>query len=341
MLFFVIILYTCALLDILIDMASALKFVKSNPFALATIMMIVYTGFAFYTDIGHFSNTEIKIDYWMIPLALALISVNALLLGFRFHRFLRALSIDDIPLTKSILLYITGLSLSATPASSGQIVKSYVIKKQFGHSISKTSPIILVEKWNELISALIILIIFNIIHRILESTLIIMIGIGIAIFLFGIMKSHRFFLLFKRIISKFKRFKILEESIESSKDALKSLFSKRIVLEGVIITLPALFLQAISVFITFHALGINVDFITSTQIFYTALISGILSFIPGGLGIAEGSMIALLHKYQSGYDLARLAGAVIFVRLITLWYPAFLGIITARFVMKYNNTNGV
>jgi uncharacterized membrane protein YbhN (UPF0104 family) len=111
-------------------------------------------------DVGKLSKAELNIDYWLIPLILTLMSACILLLSVRFHRFLRALGIDDIPLAKSILFYITGLSLAATPANSGQVVKSYTIKKQFGHSISKTSPIVLVEKWNELISVLIILIVF-------------------------------------------------------------------------------------------------------------------------------------------------------------------------------------
>jgi hypothetical protein len=142
-------------------------------------------------DVGKLSKAELNIDYWLIPLILTLMSACILLLS--------------IPLTKSILFYITGLSLAATPANAGQVVKSYTIKKQFGHSISKTSPIVLVEKWNELISVLIILIVFDIINSVLESTLIIIIGIAIALFLFGIMRNHTFFMLFKKIILKFHK----------------------------------------------------------------------------------------------------------------------------------------
>jgi uncharacterized protein (TIRG00374 family) len=80
-------------------------------------------------------------------------------------------------------------------------------------------------------------------------------------------------------------------------------------------------------------LGIKIDFIASTQIFYTALIAGIFSFVPGGLAVTEGGMIALLSKYFYNYDLALLAAAVIFVRLITFWYATLLGGITG--LIKY------
>jgi uncharacterized protein (TIRG00374 family) len=140
---------------------------------------------------------------------------------------------------------------------------------------------------------------------------------------------------FKKIVVRLPRLKTLEESIENSQDSLKVLSSRKVVAEGIIITTPAMIFQAISVYFAFHALGIKIAFVLSTQIFYVALISGILSFLPGGLGVTEGSMAALLLKYYD-HDLASLTGAVIFVRLVTLWYPTLLGIIVGQFIMKYN-----
>jgi uncharacterized membrane protein YbhN (UPF0104 family) len=66
-------------------------------------------------------------------------------------------------------------------------------------------------------------------------------------------------------------------------------------------------------------MGIKIDFIALTQIFYTALIAGLFSFVPGGLGVTEDCMIALQSKYFYNHYLALLAAAVIFVRLITFF----------------------
>jgi uncharacterized protein (TIRG00374 family) len=164
--------------------------------------------------------------------------------------------------------------------------------------------------------------------------LISIIGVAIAAFLFGIMRNPVLFRFFKKIIFRFPRLKIFEESIENSEDALKMLSSSKVVLEGIIITMPAMIFQAISVYFAFHALGIKITFVLSTQIFYVALISGVLSFLPGGLGVTEASMYALLVKHYN-HDLALLAAAVIFVRLITLWYPTLLGMIVGQFFVKY------
>jgi glycosyltransferase 2 family protein len=309
------------------------KFTR-NPFAIIIMAMILYVGLVLYIDIGRVSKTTLKIDYWTVPLILTPMTVHILLLAFRFHRLLQALNIN-IPIRKSILIYFIGLSFAVTPVSAGQVVRSQIIKKEFNYVFSKTSPVLLFEKWSELAAVLVILLVFVFVNFMLESILIIIMGTGIALLFFGIMrKQGLLFFFFKKIIAKFQRLKKFEASIENSQESLNILSSKRVVvLEGFIITLSAQILQAVSVFLAFQALGIKIDFIASTQIFFTALIAGILSFVPGGLGVTEGGMIALLTKYYYNYDLALLAAAVIFIRLITFWYATLLGIITG--LIKY------
>jgi uncharacterized membrane protein YbhN (UPF0104 family) len=152
----------------------------------------------------------------------------------------------------------------------------------------------LIEKWNELNAALLILVVFALVESMLESSVIIIIGVGLGILIFGIMRNHLVFSLFRKIILRFPRLKVLEESVETSRDALKHLSSRT---EGFIFTVPAMILQDVPVFFVLHALGIKISFVTSTQIFYVALISGVLSFIPGGLVVTEASMLGLLIKY--------------------------------------------
>ncbi len=304
-----------------------------NPLVIVIAIMIVYVGFALYVDIGKLSKSVLNINYATVPLILVPMTLHIFLLGVRFHRFLRVLNIN-ISIKQSILIYTAGLSLMVTPASFGQVIKSQIIKKQFGYSISKTSPIVLIEKWNELTSVIIILVIFTIITFIIESAVIITLGSVIALVLFCAMKNQHLFIFLRKIIIRFQRLKVFEERIENSRDTLKILSCRSAVLDGAILTIPAAILQALSVFFAFQALGINVGFVLSTQIFYIALISGILSFVPGGFGVTEGSMLALLIKYYNN-DLALLAASVIFVRLVTLWYPTFLGIITSQFILKY------
>lgn len=164
----------------------------------------------------------------------------------------------------------------------------------------------------------------------LESIFIIIVGIALVLVFFGIMRNRGLlFLFFKKTTTRFRRLRKFEASIENSQESLKKLASRRVVLlEGFIITIPSQMLQAIAVFLVFQMIGVKIDFVASTQVYFTSIVAGILSFIPGGLIVAEGGMLALLAKYYYNYELALLVSAVICVGLFTFWYATLFGVIT-------------
>jgi hypothetical protein len=81
-------------------------------------------------------------------------------------------------------------------------------------------------------------------------------------------------------------------------------------------------LQAIAVFLVFQMIGIKIDFVASTQVFFN---SSRNTFIyPGRTRSCRGRYVA---KYYYNYELALLVSAVIFVRLFTFWYATLFGVI--------------
>ena len=206
-----------------------------------------------------------------------------------------------------------------------------MIKKESGDEISKTAPVIVVEKWYELISVLLVLAFTIPVQTIAEST-ITAIGVVVALVIYGIMRYKTPFLFFKKIASKIRALRRFEASIENSRHTMASLSSPKMIAEGLLITTPAKLLEAGAVFLALHALNVKMNFIDSTHVFFSSLVAGTLSFIPGGFGITESSMVLLLTKY--GIDLSLATVSVIFVRLMTIWYSTFLGIIVIRLAGK-------
>jgi hypothetical protein len=98
---------------------------------------------------------------------------------------------------RSILIYFIGLSFAITPISAGQILRSQIIKKEFDYAFSKTSPILLFEKWSELAAVLVILVALATVNLMLESIFIIIAGTALVLVFFGIMRNRGLsFLLF-------------------------------------------------------------------------------------------------------------------------------------------------
>jgi len=305
--------------------------IKKTAFAIIIATIILYVIIALYGDIEKFSNRIADIDLIFIPFILGAMTLNLFFLGLRFYRLVRILGIK-ISFRKSMWIYFSSLSFLSTPAGSGQLIKSHLIKKETGEPISKTAPIVLVEKWNELNSVLLLLIFLVIINFLIESQIIIILGAVISLVIVGITRNDAFFSFFKKISERIKFLNSLQESIDNSKNSLKSIMTVKSFLEGFVFTMPAKILEAISVFLAFKAIGIELDIVISTQIFFTAIASGFLSFIPGGIIVTESSMIGLLAK--AGVDLAMASAAVIFVRLVTIWYATLLGLVSARFFLK-------
>ena len=133
---------------------------------------------------------------------------------------------------------------------------------------------------------------------------------------------------------KIRILKNFEEIIENSQETLRKLTTKKMIMVGILLTTPSKFLEAIAVFLAFQALNIDFDFVISTQIFFTAIVSGVITLLPGGLGVTEASMLGLITKYGGDFSIA--ATAVIFVRLVTIWYATVLGLITSKFFIRNN-----
>jgi len=308
--------------------------VYKNGFLIIFSVMFFYVMVVLYADFDEFSSHIKKIDYGFVPIILSLMSIHIIILGLRFHQLVSALGID-IAWKKSILIYIAGLSLTIIPGGAGQIIKSHFIKKEYGIEISKTAPIILVEKWNELVSVLIILLLSFLILIIIEALIIAIIGIIIMLILAVIMRSQKGFTIFKKVISHFKFLIKFIENVENSQKSFRLLMSKKMILGSLALTTPAKFLELIAVYFVFLSVGINLDFILSLQIFITSLLTGVLSFIPGGFGVTEASMLGLLLKYVNNLSLA--AVGVILVRLSTIWFATILGLIITKKFIKIKN----
>jgi len=108
--------------------------------------------------------------------------------SWRYKIILEKLDIH-LSFRESFLIYTAGLSMLLTPGGAGTIIKSYFLKIKTGKSISSTSPIIIYEKWLELVTIITIIGIFLIQVNIFESQIIFIIGIILSSFIFFAFKK--------------------------------------------------------------------------------------------------------------------------------------------------------
>ncbi|MBK7497471.1 MAG: flippase-like domain-containing protein [Candidatus Omnitrophica bacterium] len=90
-----------------------------------------------------------------LPLALALALINYLIRAVRWHWYLRYLSIP-LPLKESLSIFLIGLMMSVTPGKAGELFKAYLAKLARGIPMSRTAPVVVVERLTDLTGTLIL-----------------------------------------------------------------------------------------------------------------------------------------------------------------------------------------
>jgi uncharacterized protein (TIRG00374 family) len=73
--------------------------------------------------------------------------------------------------------------------------------------------------------------------------------------------------------------------------------------------------------------GASVDIQAATFIYASMTVAGALSFLPGGLGVTEAGMLAMLEQLATGCGRSVAAAATFVTRLCTLWFAVLVGIV--------------
>jgi uncharacterized protein (TIRG00374 family) len=233
-------------------------------------------------------------------------------------------------LKQSILYYLAGYAFILSPGRAGEIIRSPFIKRDYGISISKTAPIVLVERFYDML-AITAIIGIGLAFSDFEKTIIVL-PIGFVAVMLLIIRSKVVFSKVLVKISKIKIFSRLVPNIDESFEVIFSLMKTRFFLAGTMISILVGILEAISVYLLILGLGANISFGNLTVLFHSSSFAANVSLIPGGLGILEGGLIGLLVLYKIKYETA--LSTAILVRLFSTGIFSVIGLISLRIVSK-------
>ena len=303
------------------------KFFTKRTISIIIISALFYTIFSLITDIQKISNEFASIDIFYIPLILGF---HFLAMGIRSIRqkvFFDSLNIK-LSTKQNIKLYFAGMSLMVTPGGSGELIKNRILKEKFGHSYTKTIPVLLAEKYHNMLSVIPILFFFLLFKESYEILTITSIIAVILFCIFLIVKNQKLCL---NTMSKIPRKWILKEipdNASSFYDSLLILFKGKTVFSGLSIGIIAWLADAVAVYFCFLAFDLNFDFIYTTLTNFAPMIVGTILFIPGGLGVLELGMTGLL--LQSGIMISTASALVLFIRFMITWSSVIVGIFALK-----------
>ena len=287
----------------------------------------IYAIFLFVSDYNIISEkiSNFKINY--LPLILFFVSAGWIPLIIKWH-FLLKNSEVDVPLTKSIAVFFSGVAFEITPGQIGALIKSQILKTSYNIPRTKTVPIVIVEKVYDLIGA-ILASVTGIIILGMEIYLI-AIAISVLAFIFFFMYHKPASELFFNRITKLKFFSKHIENISGFYEIVQKSTNVRAATICILLALAYWFMVSAAAYYTLISFDVNIlDYLKVLAIYSTSTLLGAISFIPAGIGITEGSIAGLFTL--NGIDVSTALILAVMIRIFTLWYSVSVGFIALKF----------
>ena len=305
----------------------------ANRLILILITVIgIYAIFLFVSDYNIISEkiSNFKINY--LPLILLLVTASWIPLFIKWHFLLKNCEIN-IPLKKSILVFLSGPAFEITPGQIGALMKSQILKTSSNIPRTKTVPIIVVEKVYDLIGAILASIIGIIILGMEPHLIIIAILVLVIIFFFVYYRpaSEIFF----KQITKRKFFSKYIENISDFYEIVHKSTNVKVATICILLAVTYWFIISTAAYYTLIAFDIDVlDYLKVLAIYTTSILLGAISFIPAGIGVTEGSIMGLFTL--NGIDVSTALILSVMIRVLTLWYSVCVGFIALKFIGAFS-----
>jgi uncharacterized protein (TIRG00374 family) len=105
----------------------------------------------------------------------------------------------------------------------------------------------------------------------------------------------------------------------------RALLSTRALAVAVALSILSWFLESLAFTLIVRGVDVALPLRATTFVYAFAQLAGAVSMLPGGLGVAEGSLTGLLVGL--GTPLPEAAAATLLVRTVTLWFAVGLGVV--------------
>ena len=262
---------------------------------------------------------------WQLGVLGGLSLVNYALRFWRWEVYLRALD-SRIPLRESIGLYFATYVMVITPGKIGEVFKAGVLREKFGISLAKGLPIVLAERIYDFLAVLILA----------------AVGVffwpgpmtGLTTGLITAASIPLFLALFQnrgirtRLLGRAARSELLARhrvGLDEAMDSMSRLLGVRQSIFSVTLSTLAWMCECLGLWLVCQGLGVPVPLGEALFVYAAGTLVGSLSFLPGGLGGTEATIIWLLGTLA--IPGATGAAVALLVRLFTLWLAVIIGLI--------------
>ena len=289
--------------------------------------VIVYAGVSFFVDYRDVGRSLGDFNWALLPLILLLTTMNYLFRFAKWQYYLRLIGVRGLPQRDSFLIFFSGLGMVITPGKVGEWLKSYLLREVHGTPIARSAPILIAERLTDSIALLIIcaagIFVFGDFWQAFVA-----VAVG-SVLLVAIARHRPTAMALLRLGERIPLVRRFVPQIEEFYEASRVLLSPQAVFLMGGLSAFSWFFEVLGFYFTLVGLGLDGNgtlLLQAAFILPIATLASAILLTPGGLGVAEGALVALS---VSLLDMSRSAAAVgtFIIRFGTLWFGVIVGLI--------------
>lgn len=281
---------------------------------------------------GIFENYRLlfTVSIPLLVLAFVLSNVNILVKIFRW-KYLCDRYNHPITMCESSIITISSLYFAnITPGKVGDLFKAYYMQKKYAMNFFNGVSMIFYERFFELM--ILVLTATAIIFIELRGVSVIILEISAALLILLALFYYKvdfFVKILEKIIIRLPMIKTNEVNFHIKKLPFFDILSV------FIITFISLIMEFFRLWVVALAFGYFLNPIHVSIFFSLAIVAGLISQIPLGIGIMEGSLSYLIQ--ESGVEPISAMSIVLTDRMISMYYALILGFIFSKFSLDTLN----
>ncbi|MCB9558639.1 MAG: flippase-like domain-containing protein [Deltaproteobacteria bacterium] len=282
----------------------------------------IYAALAIYLGVAELGQSLAQFAWWRLAPVLALTLGNYLLRYLKWSTYLRVLKID-VPTKQNAVIFLGGLSMTITPGKIGELLKAYLLRTAQGVPMARTLPVVIAERITDLL-ALVVLMSGGIVAFGRGHTAALIVGCSVLLFIV-VVGQRRLSLGLLHLIARLPGLSGFSHKLEEFYESTHRLFRPGPLLVAALLSVAAWACECAGFCLVLGGFPSTVvGLLLATFIYSATTIGGLPT--PGGLGLTEGGMTALL-AYTAKIDRHVAGAATLIIRLCTLWFAVIVGVI--------------
>lgn len=283
--------------------------------------ILLYALLSAYSDLHAVLDQLERFTLWTLWVALGLVLTSYFIRIVRWQLLLRHVG-HPVSARVGALAFLAGFALSITPGKVGEVVKAYYLREGAHVPYRDSLAAVVAERFLDGGSIVLFLAASG------------AAGYGtnpwIGVALFALVAAFLYALRHPEVIpwflGKVERVGFARHIVPHLRlhhERLRLLLGGRVLATVGILGILAWAIEPLALAVLARGFHVSLPLTTCYFLFSAATLAGVLTLLPGGLGVTEGSLVALLTL--QGVPLSVATPLVLTFRLCTLWFGVAVG----------------